>query len=139
MFWIRCLLVLLALAPLQAARADEAAASAAQTTIDRQIQAFLNGDDDAAYSHAAPNIRRMFPTRDAFMAMVRNGYPPVHSPRNYAFGRFQMLAPGRIRQHLMILGPDGKDYEAVYTLELQPDGVFRITGVSIREGNIPSI
>ncbi|TYR35229.1 DUF4864 domain-containing protein [Mesorhizobium microcysteis] len=139
MHWIRCLLVLLVVAPLHAAHADDAAAGAAQTTIDQQIQAFLNGDDDAAYSHAGPNIRRMFPTRDAFMAMVRKGYPQVHSPRNYAFGRFEMLAPGRIRQHVLILGPDGKDYEAVYTLEMQPDGVFRINAVSIREGNIPSI
>ena len=34
-----------------------------------------------------------------------------------------------------IVGPDGKDYEAVYTLELQPDGVWRITGVSLRASN----
>ena len=31
-----------------------------------------------------------------------------------------------------MVGPDGKDYEALYTLELQPDGVYRITGVSLR-------
>ena len=35
----------------------------------------------------------------------------------------------------MIVGPDGRDYEAVYTLELQPDGIYRITGVSLRAAN----
>ena len=40
-----------------------------------------------------------------------------------------------IVQQVMILGPDGKDYEAVYTLELQPDGVYRITGVSLKASN----
>ena len=40
-----------------------------------------------------------------------------------------------IIQQVMIVGPDGKDYEAVYTLELQPDGIYRITGVSLRAAN----
>ena len=35
----------------------------------------------------------------------------------------------------VILGPDGKDYEAVYTLERQPDGTFKITGCSLRASN----
>jgi hypothetical protein len=33
---------------------------------------------------------------------------------------------------VLIVGPDGKDYEAIYTLELQPDGTYRITSVSLR-------
>ncbi|HET9533961.1 MAG TPA: DUF4864 domain-containing protein, partial [Mesorhizobium sp.] len=34
-----------------------------------------------------------------------------------------------------VVGPDGRDYEAIYTLEMQPDGNFRITGVSLRASN----
>jgi uncharacterized protein DUF4864 len=37
-----------------------------------------------------------------------------------------------IAQQVFLVGPDGKDYEALYTLELQPDGVWRVTGVSLR-------
>lgn len=33
----------------------------------------------------------------------------------------------------MVTGPDGKDYEAVYTLELQQDGTYKITGVSLQQ------
>ena len=40
--------------------------------------------------------------------------------------------PGAM-QRVMLLGADGKDYEALYTLELQEDGVWRITAVSMRE------
>jgi hypothetical protein len=40
-----------------------------------------------------------------------------------------------VTQHVLVTGPDGKSYEAVYTLERQPDGVFRITGVSLRASN----
>ena len=132
-------LLMLVTAFTSGAVADEAATAAAQQTVERQLEAFLSGDDEAAYSHAAPNIKRMYPTRDAFMAMVRNLYAPVHRPQNYAFGKSEMQAPGRIKQSVLLLGPDGKDYEAVYTLELQEDGIFRITGVSLRASNIPSI
>lgn len=125
------ILVHLALQPLPAV-AGEAEVRSARQTIESQLNAFLAGEDALAYSFAAPNIRTMFPTQDAFMAMVRNGYPQVHRPRNFAFGKVEEPGPGRVVQHVLIQGPDGKDYEAVYTLELQPDGVFRITGVSLR-------
>ena len=80
-------------------------------------------------------MKRIFPTLDTFMSMVTSAYQPVYRPRNYAFGKVQELSTSSIIQQVMIVGPDGKDYEAVYTLELQPDGKFRITGVSLRASN----
>lgn len=121
--------VLVAAAP---ARADEASFRAAQDTIGRQIEAFLADDDTLAYSLAAPSIQRMFPTREIFMRMVQNGYPMVHRPGSYAFGAAEMTGPGAVTQRVLIAGRDGRTYEAVYTLELQPDGIYRITGVSLR-------
>jgi Domain of unknown function (DUF4864) len=115
--------------------AGDAETKAAQDAIDGQIQAFLAGDDAAAYSFAAPNVKQIFPTLEAFMAMVTSGYQPVYKPRNYAFGKVRELSASSIVQQVLLVGPDGKDYEAVYTLELQPDGKFRITGVSLRASN----
>ena len=114
--------------------ADEAAVEAAQSVIARQLQAFLADAGEAAYSHAAPNIKRIFPNSEAFMSMVRNGYPQVQRPQNYEFGKAEVDG-NRITQEVLILGPDGKDYRALYTLELQRDGVYRITGVSLRASN----
>jgi hypothetical protein len=115
--------------------AGEAEIKAAQTTIDSQLKAFLADDGAAAYSYAAPNIRELFPTADIFMGMVTNGYAPVRRPRSYAFGKSEQTGPGRVVQQVLVVGPDGKDYEAVYTLELQPDGLWRITGCSLRAAN----
>lgn len=117
------------------AHAGEAEVRSAQASIDAQLKAFLADDGGAAYSYAAPNIRAIFPTVEAFMSMVDNGYQPVRRPRNYAFGKVEETAAGSIVQQVLLVGPDGKDYEAVYTLELQPDGQFRITGVSLRASN----
>jgi len=112
--------------------AGEAEIMAAQGTIEAQLRAFLAGDGALAYSYAAPGVRRIFPSVEAFMRMVESGYVPVQRPRHYSFGKAVETSATSIVQQVMIVGPDGKDYEAVYTLELQPDGIWRITGVSLR-------
>lgn len=130
----RVLLVILALFP-AAAYAGDNEVSAAQGTIEAQLKAFQADDSERAYSYAAPNIKRIFPSVDIFMGMVESGYQPVRNPRNFAFGKVEEMGAGSIVQQVLLSGPDGKEYEAVYTLELQPDGVWRITGVSLRASN----
>lgn len=115
--------------------AGDAEVRAAQTTIDGQIKAFKADDPAAAYSFAAPNVKQIFPTIDTFMSMVTGAYQPVYKPSSWSFGKVEETGAGRISQQVMLVGPDGKDYEALYTLELQPDGVWRITGVSLRASN----
>jgi hypothetical protein len=115
-----------------AAIGGEAEIKAAQDAKDRQKKSLNRKYQVAAYSIAAPNIKRIFPTVETFMDMVTGGYGPVHRPRNYAFGKVQEMSATSIVQQVLIVGPDGKDYEAIYTLELQPDGTYRITSVSLR-------
>ena len=115
--------------------AGDAEVKAAQNTIESQLKAFQAGDGELAYSFAAPNVKRIFPSVDTFMSMVESGYRPVRQPSDFSFGKVQEMSTTSIVQQVMIVGPDGKDYEAVYTLELQPDGVYRITGVSLRASN----
>ncbi len=112
--------------------AGDAEINSARSTITRQLEAFLANDGPLAYSFAAPNIKSMFPTVGSFMKMVTDGYQPVRRPQNYTFGRTRDLSPSRIMQEMLITGPDGKNYSAIYTLELQADGVFRITSVIIQ-------
>ena len=35
-------------------------------------------------------------------------------------------------QRVQLTGPDGKDYEALYSVQRQPDGTYLINGVSLR-------
>ncbi len=133
---MRHIIIALTILPALAAvgLAGDAEVKAAQGTIDAQIKAFLNGDNAAAYDHAAPSIKQIFPTLESFMAMVTGAYQPVYRPRDFSFG--QAREEGAvIFQQVLIIGPDGKNYEAFYTLELQPDGRYRITGVSLRASN----
>jgi hypothetical protein len=132
MFAVMALLPVLLATPVWAGDAD---VKAAQATIDAQINAFRANDDAKAYSYAAPGIQRIFPTVDAFIGMVERAYQPVWHPKSYTFGPAEQDSATSVTQHVFVVGPDGKNYEAVYTLELQPDGVFRIKSVSLRASN----
>jgi hypothetical protein len=120
---------------ISAALAGDAEIKAGQAVIDGQLKALIANDGAKAYSFAAPNVKQIFPTVDAFMNMVTNGYAPVRQPQSYSFGKVEQTGPGSIIQQVLIVGPDGKDYEAVYTLQQQPDGSFQITGCSLRASN----
>jgi hypothetical protein len=105
--------------------------SAIQSVISGQIAAFRSGDDEKAYSFAAPAIRHQFTTVDQFMTMVRKGYAPVYAPRSYAFGK-SGSTNGNALQQVFVTGPDGRNWIAVYTLQHQPDGSWKINGCFLR-------
>jgi hypothetical protein len=114
-------------APLPGRAQSEADAAAVQGVIRSQLEAFKRDDGTAAYAFAAPNIQRIFPTADAFMAMVRGAYQPVYRPKSYGFGRLE-LRDGLPVQAVEIIDADGQSWTAVYTLEREPDGSWKITG-----------
>lgn len=115
-------------------RADSLSAqdeAAFRDVIADQIAAFRADDGSRAYGHAAPTIRQIFPDPDRFMAMVRQGYQPVYRPQSFSFGKAGFSASGRPIQRVTIVGPDGLTYEAIYTMERQPDGTWQINGCAL--------
>jgi hypothetical protein len=108
--------------------ADDVAA--AQTVIRSQVEALDRDDAATAYSFAAPAIRDMFPQADIFMDMVRQSYAPVYRHKSFEFGEAR-AAGGQIAQRVHIVDDNGEAWEALYTLEAQPDGSLKITGCSL--------
>ncbi len=102
----------------------------AQSIIRSQINAFLNDDASAAYSFASPAIQGKFPNQNLFFEMVKRTYQPVYRPGNFAFGRNKVVGD-QVIQEVLITGPDGKDWTAVYQLIKLPDGTYKINGVQI--------
>ncbi|MCB1386254.1 MAG: DUF4864 domain-containing protein [Nitratireductor sp.] len=104
--------------------------NATQAVIGDQLEAFRSGDHARAYSHAAPGIKSYFDTVDKFIAMVAKGYGPVYAPQDYTFGRNTVI-DGEVYQEVIITDHQGKQWQAVYTLQRQEDGSWKITGVKI--------
>ncbi|GLR88399.1 DUF4864 domain-containing protein [Bradyrhizobium iriomotense] len=113
-----------------AAQADDIAA--AKSVIRAQEQAFARGDAAAAYSYAAPSIKKIFPAADIFMAMVENAYAPVYRHKSFEFGETKVEGDW-IGQQVHIIDTDGEAWEALYTLEQQSDGNYKITGCSLQK------
>ena len=114
-----------------AARAEGAVApvdrAAVQQVITAQIEAFRHDDGDAAFGFAAPHIKAMFGDAPHFLAMVRQAYPPVYRPRSFSFGT---LTPQDrlLVQKVELVGADGQGALALYSMEHEPDGNWRIAG-----------
>ena len=101
--------------------------TAAQNVIRSQADAFGRDDAAAAYSYAAPGIQGMFPQADGFLSMVRNQYAPVYRHKSFEFGEAK-AEDGKIAQRVHIIDADGVPWEALYTLEQEPDGSLKISG-----------
>ena len=106
---------------------DEAERSAIRSVIEGQLNAFQRDDAAGAYAHAAPPIQNLFPNEDRFMAMVRESYRPVYRPRAHAFAGWKETPLG-LAQSVEIKDAEGVDWIALYTVERQPDGSWKITG-----------
>jgi len=130
----RLFIALCAVFTFSQAQADEtlsaADSSAIQTVIEDQLDAFNRDDGDRAFSHASPMIQGIFQTVDVFMGMVRDGYPPVYRSAQTEFGALHMMN-GEPVQEVYVTGQDGISVLAVYSMEQQEDGSWRINGCTI--------
>lgn len=131
--WCWGLFAVLCLAGAPAVQAGVLGAAEARqvrAVVEAQLAAFGADDAERAYSFAAPNVRRQFPTPALFLAMVRGGYPVVYRPASVSF-----LKPerhdGDVIQSVQMTDARGDLWLAVYRLQRQPDKSWRISGCDI--------
>jgi hypothetical protein len=103
---------------------------AIRRVIEAQLAAFQRDDGPGAFAFASPMIRGIFATPENFMAMVKSAYQPVYRPREVAFRELANLE-GAPAQEVYLVGPDGQAVIALYVMERQPDGSWRIDGVDL--------
>ena len=104
--------------------------AAIRDVISGQLEAFRRDDGPTAFGFAAPAIRRHFADVDTFMAMVRNGYEPIYRNSDFAFRDLRQV-DDLVIQRVHVVGKDGAEVTAVYVMERQPDGGWRIAGCTL--------
>jgi len=134
--WLICL-ALTTSAALQA-QVPSSDASAIRAVIEAQLDAFKADDAPRAFSYAAPGIQALFGTPAKFLAMVQNEYPVVYRPASVAFLSAQEI-DGQVSQVVQMTDTAGALWMAVYTLERQKDGAWRISGCALFHGTGRSI
>jgi len=109
------------------AQTSETDQAAIRQVIQSQMAAFQKDDGATAYGYASPTIQQKFGNADIFMQMVKTGYPAVYRPREVEFRQLK-LENGKLLQEVFVVGPDGKPVLAIYEMQRQPDGSWRING-----------
>jgi hypothetical protein len=130
-FAILVLLLMIGL-PAQAQQVAPSDKAAIASVIQDQIAAFKVDDASRAFGYASPAIRAKFGTPEQFMEMVRTGYGQVYRAGEVTF-RDITLEQGVPVQTVEIRGLDGTGVLALYFMERQPDGSWKINGVLIAE------
>ena len=92
-----------------------------------QMAAFQRDDGVAAFSYAAPGIRRQFGSAENFMRMVRTAYKAVYRPRRVEFLDL-VNAKGQWVQKVGVVGPGGEEAIALYLMKRQKKGGWKIGG-----------
>ncbi|MCI0431944.1 MAG: DUF4864 domain-containing protein [Rhodospirillales bacterium] len=123
---ILSVLVVFAVGPAWAQTSDADRAAIAQV-IQSQMAAFQKDDGPTAYGYASPTIQQKFVNPDIFLEMVKTGYPAVYHPREVQFRELK-VENGRLLQEVFVVGPDGNPALAIYEMQRQPDGSWRING-----------
>lgn len=109
------------------AQTSDADQAAIRQVIQSQISAFQEDDGPTAYGYASPTIQEKFVNPDIFLEMVKTGYPAVYHPREVEFRELK-VENGRLLQEVYVVGPDGNPALAIYEMQRQPDGSWRING-----------
>ncbi|MCB9948942.1 MAG: DUF4864 domain-containing protein [Rhodospirillaceae bacterium] len=135
---VACLALIAAVAawPGTPAAGDAADQAAIIAVIRAQLDAFRRDAAAEAFAYASPSIQRAFRTPDAFMAMVRGGYRPAYRPRSVDFLDL-VTTSGGLTQRVLFVGPDGAPVVAHYHMQRQPDGSWRIDGVTLYDSSQP--
>ena len=102
-----------------------------------QRDALVSGDGERAFSFAAPSIRSHFGDVATFMRMVHQSYRALLDARYVEFLDGAVIA-GDIVQPLRLVLPDGTVMVAIYGMQRQADGGWRITACVITPSTVRS-
>ena len=100
---------------------------AIKALISEQLAALKAGDGSKAFGYASPGIRQQFGNAGTFLDMVRTSYGALIAARYTEFLEGAVI-DGRVIQPLRIIGPDNAVLVALYTMERQPAGGWKIAG-----------
>ena len=101
--------------------------TAIKALIAEQLAALKAGDGSKAFTYASPGIREQFGNAGTFLEMVRTSYGALISARYTEFLEGAVIE-GRVIQPLRLVGADNSVLVALYTMERQPTGGWKIAG-----------
>jgi hypothetical protein len=116
------------------ALAGEAGGVAARAVIQRQLEAFQQGDADGAFALATPELKAAYANSDNFMASVRSGETPFFTSRMTEFHDLAIHGDNAA-QSIVLVDQGSYVWNVVYELARQPDGSWLVDGVVVAKSD----
>ena len=116
---------------------SEAEWTAIKRTIGDQLTALREGDASRAFSHASSGIRARFGDAPTFLRMVQEGYAALLVARYTEFLEGAAI-DGRTIQPLRLVMHDDSVLVALYEMQRDESGAWRIAGCVIAESTVKS-
>jgi hypothetical protein len=125
---------------LGAAAAAQTAPTAAEWQAIREViaaqrAAIIAGEAEKAFSYASPGIQQQFGDAASFLAMVDAAYAALESARYVEFLEGAVIE-GIVVQPLRLIDADNTVRVALYTMEKQADGEWRVSGCRIAPSTV---
>jgi len=111
--------------------------TAIRKVIGDQLAALKAGDGEKAMTFAAPGIQAQFGSAENFLRMVRAGYAALLDARQTIFLQGAVIDDAVV-QPLRLVLPDDSVLVALYQMQRQPDGRWRIAGCVIAPSTVQS-
>lgn len=108
---------------------------AIQKVISAQRAAIVAGDAARAFAFASPGIQQQFGDAATFLAMVDAAYAELESARYVEFLEGAVIE-GTVVQPLRLIGADNTVRVALYTMEKQSNGDWRISSCRIAPSTV---
>jgi Domain of unknown function (DUF4864) len=105
--------------------------TAIRAVIEHQLEAFRQDDAVNAFAFASPEIQAKYGTPENFMTAVRSYYEPVYRPQRTGGFTNLYVMDGRLTQPVLLVGPEGDFVLALYAMQRQRDGDWKILGCSL--------
>ena len=117
-------------AALPAAEVGGEDALAIRAVIAEQLDAFAHDDAPRAFSLATTGIQAQFGTPEVFISMVRSGYPVVYRAKMVQFDK-PVVVEGQVIQPVRMTDAEGRAFIALYPMQRQAGGGWRINGCQV--------
>ena len=129
-FFLLAVFLLAASTTTPAADVGRQDALAIHAVVADQLDAFTRDDARRAFSMATTRIREQFGTPEKFINMVRSAYPVIYRRQAVQFEKPEIVA-GEVIQPVRMTDEEGRAWIALYPMQRQPDGSWRINGCQL--------
>ena len=105
----------------------ESDATAIHQVIESQLKALQQDDGAAAFDFSTPALKAKFGDPTNFMRMVRQNYQAIYRSNQISFGKLDDVSGFKV-QHVVLVDSDGNTHAALFVMEHENDGKWRVGG-----------